>query len=156
MKKYLIILLCIFLGGSCQRDDICPDATQTTPNLVISFRDIENPALNKAVTNFNVREESKPDFYFDEPVTDTVAVIPLRNDQNFTNYYFTINSELSANGASNPERNRDQIQFSYATDEIYVSRACNYKTEFYQLEANLISNDPNADWIEILLLKKPI
>ncbi|WP_162984873.1 DUF6452 family protein [Mesonia aquimarina] len=151
MKKYLIILLCIFLGGSCQRDDICPETTQTTPNLVISFRDIENPSIPKAVTNLNIREENKTDYFYDEPISDTIAIIPLRNNQNFTNYYFTLNSEI-VNGSGNPDRNKDQIQFSYATDEIFVSRACSYKTEFYELQGSLISDDETANWIESITI----
>lgn len=156
MKKYftITILLCSLVIASCQRDDICPESTQTTPNLVISFRDIQNPSIPKAVTNLNVREENKEEDFYDEPISDTIAIIPLRNTQNFTNYNFTLNSEI-IDGSENSERNEDQIQFSYATDEIFVSRACSYKTEFYELQANVIPEEEiNTNWIRALTVEE--
>ncbi len=42
MKKIIAMLLLITTFYSCERDDICPESTPTTPHLVISFFDVDD------------------------------------------------------------------------------------------------------------------
>ena len=44
MYRLILIVSIIFLT-SCEKDDICPESTQTTPRLVITFYDINNVPL---------------------------------------------------------------------------------------------------------------
>ena len=41
MKKFICLFLIVIF--SCEKDDICPETTQTTPRLVIEFYDLTNP-----------------------------------------------------------------------------------------------------------------
>ena len=41
MKQFIYLFLIVIL--SCEKDDICPETTQTTPRLVIEFYDLTNP-----------------------------------------------------------------------------------------------------------------
>ena len=67
MKKYLLLSLFVALicTSSCQRDDICPESTQTTPKLVIEFFDIDFPEQSKSVPRLNVIAEGESEFYFE-------------------------------------------------------------------------------------------
>ena len=39
---------------SCESDDICPESSQKTPRLIITFYDISNPELRKDVENLAI------------------------------------------------------------------------------------------------------
>ena len=41
MKKFIYLLLIVLF--SCEKDDICPGTTLTTPRLVIEFYDLTSP-----------------------------------------------------------------------------------------------------------------
>ena len=41
MKQFVYLFLIVLF--SCEKDDICPDTTQTTPRLVIEFYDLTAP-----------------------------------------------------------------------------------------------------------------
>ena len=43
MNKYLVLFLIILTTYNCESDDICPESTLTTPRLIVTFYDEENP-----------------------------------------------------------------------------------------------------------------
>lgn len=47
-----IIALVIGITISCERDDICPESTSTTPRLIIDLLDSENPENKKKYFQF--------------------------------------------------------------------------------------------------------
>lgn len=56
MKKRIlvvVVLLSVFFSG-CEKDDICDAATITTPRLVLTFYDINNPSVVKNVSQLKV------------------------------------------------------------------------------------------------------
>lgn len=155
-NTYLILIVGFLILSGCQKDDICPESTITTPHLVIKFLDIENPLNTKAVTNLQVREENLMQDYFETPVSDTLIKIPLRTTENFTNYIFTLNAPLDSDaeiGADDPLPNEDQLHFTYGTLVEYVGRACGYKTEFVGFDANRVNE--NANWIQSIEVIQP-
>src|SRR6056297_1184608 len=82
-------LLLLFQG--CQRDDICPEATQTTPLLVLRFYDAEERDSPARPTNLSIRStvnDSIKTLY--QRINQDSIGIPLRTDQNSTIYTFTI------------------------------------------------------------------
>ncbi len=129
MKKYKIILALVLIASlnfGCEKDDICAEDI-TTPRLVITFINITDRTSLKPVNNLEVRGVG---------LTDSLAVfnnvstisIPLKTGADFTEYSF----ELFSN---NPEiANTDFIRFNYTRDEVFVSRACGYKTLFTTAE----------------------
>ena len=48
-KHYLIFSLIALLFISCEKDDVCPATTQTTPRVIIEFYDIAAPDEIKAI-----------------------------------------------------------------------------------------------------------
>ncbi|RZJ68389.1 MAG: hypothetical protein EOO45_14835 [Flavobacterium sp.] len=145
MKKILIIAIAMLSIGyafwSCEKDDICPEGTPTTPRLVLKFFNAENQTVVRTVTNLSVKATG-----MEEPiewalntfvVSDTIVRLPLRVDTNTTSYELTINSTGEA-----PARNTDIITFNYTTNEVYLSRACGYKTQFL-LDPNVPVTAPN-------------
>ncbi|MCC8360216.1 DUF6452 family protein [Salinimicrobium sediminilitoris] len=133
----------LFLGGffvltlGCQRDDICPEGTETTPLLVIEFYDPLDPTRLKAVPNLTVRASGKEEILLGPETVNTIS-IPLRTNENFTEYIFTTNSNSN-------EENQDIISFTYSPDPEYLNRACGYKINYNSLDVAVNADEDN--WI---------
>ena len=136
MKKTIILLVLAlsFSFSSCEKDDICDANTPTTPRLIISFYDYTNSTLLKNVTNLKVIADGKTEgIIFNTASDDSKYLtsgnkisIPLKTTENMTSYSFIFNS-----GNANPALvNEDKIKFDYSRKEVFVSRACGYKTVF--------------------------
>ena len=133
---------------SCEKDDICIESEIGTPRIILSFYDKTNKTLKKPVENLLIKGIEREDT-LDIFSGDSIA-IPLRNNSNFSKYEFILNS-----GSENS--NNDTIQFEYSRYDLYINRACGFKS-------NYILNDPPArlfnidsPWIEqILKLKDTI
>ena len=54
MKKLFIILIASFITYNCESDDICPESTLTTPRMIITFYDVNNPEERKNVESLGV------------------------------------------------------------------------------------------------------
>lgn len=153
MKKILltsfIIIVVVALFASCERDDICAAATGTTPKLVIEFFDAENPGNSKNVRNLTVREiEKDTAILFNS--TSSIA-IPIKTDAIETSYVFNLNALADSGGLV------DTLTFSYATEELYVNRACGFKVNFldFRVESeNLEINEDN--WIRDIQSRETI
>ncbi len=138
----------IFIMISCEKDDICIESEIGTPRIILSFYDKTNKTLKKPVENLLIKGIEREDT-LDIFSGDSIA-IPLRNNSNFSKYEFILNS-----GGENS--NNDTIQFEYSRYDLYINRACGFKS-------NYILNDPPAKlfnidspWIEqILKLKDTI
>ena len=52
-SRYWIVSI-IFVLLTCESDDICPESTQTTPRIVITFYDINNPNEKKNVESLGI------------------------------------------------------------------------------------------------------
>lgn len=123
----------------CTRDDICSEDTPTTPLMVITFNDIANPTERKAVTNLTIEtQQLNATAVISAATTDSIA-IPLRNAATITNYRFIKNDESSS-------RNVDYVEFTYTTEDIYVNRACAFKSIYHDL-AMAIQNEGTANWV---------
>lgn len=135
MKKIILLVFALALSFSgCEKDDICDANTPTTPRLVISFYDFLNPSVLKNVTNLKVVGEGMTEGIVFNAATgnnqyvtngNTIS-IPLKTVGTSTSFSFTLNS-----GSTNPALvNVDNLKFNYTTQELFVSRACGYKTLF--------------------------
>ncbi len=133
----------LFLGGffvltlGCQRDDICPEGTETTPLLVIEFYDPLDPTRLKAVSNLTVRASGKEEVLLGPETVNTIS-IPLKTNENFTEYIFTTNS-------NSDEENEDIVSFTYSPDPEYLNRACGYKINYNGLDVAVNADEDN--WI---------
>ena len=127
MKKFLLLfsIICLsFTFTNCEKDDLCDAATPTTSRIVLEFFDETIPSLPKNVKNLKVYAEGRTDsigFYNGV----NIIKLPLQTTQTSTTYRFVLNS----NSASNV-KNTDFIKINYALENIFVSRACGYKSVF--------------------------
>ncbi|SCX89688.1 hypothetical protein SAMN05192588_0156 [Nonlabens sp. Hel1_33_55] len=139
----LLVIACCF--SSCEKDDLCIPEELDIPRLVIVFVDARNSLLRKPVESLQViNEEAGVAVALDGTgaltltQVDSIA-IPLRIDQNFTDFEFT----RTLNGAVNG----DPIRFEYVQEEIYLNRACGYGATFLDLTAIRPDEDPANPWI---------
>ncbi len=151
---FLGLFLLVNLG--CQRDDICPESTLTTPLLKISFFDIDDQEVPKPPVNLSVKAESV-DSNFLTRENDSEISIPLRTDVDFTTYEFILNARAASDTIS-AEGNKDVIAFTYARDQVYINRACSFKVTYVNLAADLVEENPVANnWIkEITVVQSTI
>ena len=136
-QKWLFLAGFFFLLLGCQRDDICPEGTETTPLLVIEFYDPLDPTRLKAVPNLSVRAAGKEEILLDSETVNTIS-IPLRTNENFTEYIFTTNT-------GSDEENEDIVSFTYSPDPEYLNRACGFKVNYNSLDVAVHSDENN--WI---------
>ncbi len=146
MKNYYyILLLFLTLSVGCDKDDICIE--ELTPNLIIRFYDYDNTNELKKVDLDSVyaKDMVAVDNYTSISI-DSIA-IPLDLNSDFTIYNLSSNNEVN------------QLEFTYAREEIYLSRSCGYKYNFeeftttqnsstwikdIQIITNLINNEEAA------------
>ena len=152
MKKILLILvLSLFSFSACEKDDICDANTATTPRLVIQFYDITNPTVLKNVTNLKVIAEGMSEGIVFNGNGNTVS-IPLKTTQNTSSYSFILNY------GSVSYSNEDKITFNYIRENLFVSRACGFKTIFSLDATNPYSHTdaiiPDLLWIKDIRVEK--
>jgi len=162
MKKFLNIIVAVVIAFSfsaCEKDDICASTTQTTPRLVISFFDRDNPDVEKSLSRLSAKAvgEAEPIVFFPDNLignerfqtsANTIS-LPLRLTGTETVYELTQNSDNATIA------NTDTITINYTTNQIYVSRACGYKTNFRLNGENPVTrpiNDTN-EWINNLIVE---
>ena len=123
MKKIFLLLFVISMSfSSCEKDDICDATTETTPKLIIEFYDILNPTVLKNVTNLAVKEIGSTSVLGFNSVSE--IQLPLKTNEDITKYSLIMNSTVATTA------NEDFLQFNYTRQNIFVSRACGYKTIF--------------------------
>lgn len=153
MKKLLTILFVLVLMFSfwnCERDDLCPETIPTTPKLVIEFYDFAVPLDLKSVTNLGIIE---PTFTNGLGFSGVSKIqIPLRTTQDATTLLFIQNGS-----DTDPlNDNSDEILFNYSRKEIYISRACGYRTVFNLDATTPFLQTPDSDqWIKNIVLVQP-
>jgi len=147
MGKYsfLVFIFCLFL--SCERDDICPAATPTTPLLIIEFFDVTAPDENKNVQRLSYVAEGSEDVII-AGTTDSIA-IPLDTNLNITTFTFISNTD-------NEEfTNADKVEFIYEVDEVYINRSCGFKAVYRNLSAiRQIEDPPSDNWIRSVTVEQ--
>ena len=152
MKKIsiLIILLIIVGNYSCERDDICPDGTPTTPRLLIDLYDSENPDTQKNVFDLVVIGADNDDFVPAYVFQDTDnLILPLKTTDNTTEYILV--KEATVNDAGTPDDtsddfvdgNQDRITINYSREQVFVSRACGFKTIFKNVTLTIVDDGDN-------------
>ena len=144
MKKiYLLMMVTLALSG-CEKDDICTE--ETTPRLILEFYDISNPANLKNVLNVKVKGVGQMNDLATYNGVSKIA-LPLNPTENSTKYSLIINST-----SSTVAPNEDFLEFDYTHKNVFVSRACGYKTTYTLNNPNGIlltdAATPDTFWIQ--------
>ncbi|HEY0045764.1 MAG TPA: DUF6452 family protein [Flavobacterium sp.] len=150
-KKFFLafILILAITFSSCEKDDICAETTATTPRLIVTFYDVNNPSVEKNVTSLEVTGEGMIDSL---QVFNSVSSIeiPLSIAEDSVTYIFELNS-------NNANINQDLLKLNYTRTNVYVSRACGYKTIFALDPETPFELTDNNDglWIQEVAVVQP-
>ena len=146
LKPYLVLLVASFSLLTCERDDLCPETTPTTPSLIIDFYNNNAQTSRKNATKLYVIGEDNDDV-LDGYNAETVnqVILPLSTDTDNTSFFLTRNTVLDDDGVIT-SGNTDKVTITYATEDVYVSRACGYKTIFKNVVLT-IDGGTDANWI---------
>ena len=133
MRKALALTAILIAGSiylSCEKDDICAEDTQTTAGVVVEFYNKDNTTTLRTVEDLVVIAEGMTDSLSlnddgAKILSTSKVILPLRTNQDVTAYQLIYRSR-----ATDGSRNSDLLTFNYLRNEIYVSRACGYKTTF--------------------------
>jgi hypothetical protein len=159
LKKIFYLLFCfcliILVLSGCEKDDICAEETPTTPELILRFYDLASQNDTKNVTGlfaYGLDDENNviPFNGLTIGTNDSIA-IPLRVDTNSTRFVLHKDFEIDDNGT--PDDNTDDfllgnpevINVNYEREDVYVSRACGYKTIFNNISFSVDLDGDN--WI---------
>lgn len=143
MKKIIMLLCLVMAYSGCEKDDICVD--EITPQLVVEFYDISNPTVLKNVVNLKVTADGMTDALNTFNGVSKIR-LPLKTNEDITRYRLLLNSNSST------AFNEDILEFNYTRENVYVSRACGFKTVFELNSTNgiLLSDiaTPDGLWIQ--------
>ncbi|RED43572.1 hypothetical protein DFQ10_105172 [Winogradskyella eximia] len=165
--KFLVLFIAIALIN-CERDDICPESTQTTPRLIVEFYDATDTEELLNVSRITVYGEGLLEEDDDgnpiEPIVSSDVTLLFNENANSVELPLIIGQE----GVLQPpitvrfvleeetnlriedddpltNSNKDIIEISYNTEFVYVSRACGYKSNFNSIGVSRVTDDDN--WI---------
>ena len=147
MKKIAtLLLLFVCIAFSCEKDDICPEDTPTTPSLIVEFRDFTLIDNTKSVTGLRIE-----DFYDSTHVlgdhsstSEVQMILPLKTDALETKYK-VYRDYVDTDGVITG--NPDVITITYETKEVYVSRACGYKIIFENVLLTITPETTSDNWM---------
>lgn len=146
LRKFCSVIF-ILLAVSCQKDDICPPGADITPHLIMEFYDVDDPSSLQAVEDLMVTATGKEEVYFGPETTNEIA-IPLRTDQNYTEYHLTIETEEGV-------ENTDVVRFYYTPSTLYLNRACGFKVNYLDLKVE-IQEEAGENWISSITVIQKI
>ncbi len=149
LKRIILPILIIFVFKGCTKDDICPTDTATTAKLVITFNDIANPSNTKNVNVLSVQTDYENSVDVISLENTNEIAIPLSTTSDTTKYKFIRTTYRTSDTLINV----DKIMFIYQRQNIYVSRACGFKTEFNNLDPNL-ENEGTENWIKQVIVNR--
>lgn len=148
----------LFSVISCERDDICAEATATTPHLIIRFYNIDSRSELKAVRHMTVSQVDNAKAIINDKTTDTI-ILPLKMDNlnglNTTRFELRKDVDYDTDDKPTTQSNPDIIEVSYTPELIYVSRACGYKSIYNDVTAGL-NNDTDTWIIDIDVINSTI
>ncbi|WP_431136634.1 DUF6452 family protein [Psychroserpens mesophilus] len=145
---YFLIILFAISTISCERDDICPEDVPTTPRLIVEFYDLLDQETIKNVPNLRVQgvDNDNPLSSFSGTSDVNKVELPLKTDENSTQFRFIKDYAIDDDG--NVTGNEDIITINYIPENIYVSRACGYKTIYKAVSIQFDTDDMNP-WIAL-------
>ncbi|WP_299228783.1 DUF6452 family protein [uncultured Psychroserpens sp.] len=155
LKKLSLFFLSACILWTCERDDICAESTATTPRLVLEFFDISNQTESKNVPNLRVQGVGNNFPLADVNIETTNRVLlPLKTNENSTSFLFHRDYGIDDNGTPDDTTddtitgNEDVITVTYTREDVYVSRACGYKTIFRNVAITI--EDDGDRWISLI------
>lgn len=152
MKKLVSLLLVFTFGlSSCEKDDICDANTPTTPRMVITFYDNNDPSVQRKISNLTAVGEGMDVATGLSFAGVSTISLPLKVNDTITTYKLTYNAASTVPA----DRNADVLTINYTTQNVYVSRACGFKTIFNVKSVNRTDPDGDTVWMSTVQLINP-
>ena len=152
--KLIILTMSFLIIISCEKDDICPDSTQTTPQLVVTFYDALDPQQSKIVESLAVYAIKDSELILIENInginTDSIA-IPLRNDIGASNFRFIRNYSVENDIIFG---DFSHIYIDYEMTDVFISRACGFITNYSLL--SILNDNYAGTWITESEIVNPV
>ena len=150
IKKLLVVIVLVFAFKGCTRDDICPEGTATTPNLIVVFKSAAIPTDNKKVVGLSVETDYENSvLVIGRTETDSIA-LPLNTNSDTTKYRF-IRTTITE---TDTIVNIDKVMFLYQRQDLYVTRACGFKAVFNELDSKLEEEPGLGNWIKSVITER--
>ncbi len=141
---------------NCESDDICPESTLTTPRMIITFYDVNNPEERKNVESLGVYIIKNSEFTLINEInginTDSIA-IPLRDDESVSNFKlckdFSEDITVITSGLPN------HLHVDYEINERFISRACGFINNYnlsLALPYDPINTTSPTNWISDVII----
>ncbi|WP_055445625.1 DUF6452 family protein [Lacinutrix mariniflava] len=145
-KTATLLLLFVCIAFSCEKDDICPEDTPTTPSLIVEFRDFTLIDNTKSVTGLRIEDfvDSTHVLGDHSSTSEVQMILPLKTDALETKYK-VYRDYVDTDGVITG--NPDVITITYETKEVYVSRACGYKIIFENVLLTITPETTSDNWM---------
>ena len=161
MIKYFFLFFTITTLYNCESDDICPESTLTTPRLVVTFYDVDNPELKKNIESLGVYIVKNSELILLSEInginTDSIA-IPLRDDESVSNFKFC--KDFSEDSTVIPSGLPNHVYLNYEINENFISRACGFINNYnlsVALPYNPLDAPGNQNWIsDVIILNNSV
>ena len=153
MKKLIIATIAFLITFSlwnCEKDDICEKGTPTTPRMIVEFYDNLNPISKKNVTNLGIVANGMTTGILYNGVSK--ITVPLQTNTDITKYSFIYDSQ----NTNVSLQNEDKITINYTRNDVFISRACGYKTLFTLLDNpnGIVKTIDTDNWIKEIVIQK--
>lgn len=140
IKRILFIIALVGTLNGCTRDDICSETTLTTPLLIITFKDINDPTVAKSASNLTIATLDDPAIAVIQSTTTDSIAIPLRTTADLTEFNFILDD------TDGQTPNVDVVRFNYVRENVYVNRACAFKVIYNNFNPDVVS-EGSENWI---------
>lgn len=123
--KFYILSFLTLTFVACEKNDLCDGADVQTPRLHIALRnqfDVEAPKVAPYITAYIPGYQDTLKF-----VSKTDLLLPLESQLSQTKWVLTL---YNSNQADRTIVGVDSLTFLYIPENIYISRACGFKTNY--------------------------
>ena len=143
--KYSLASLFIFFFLNCEKDDICIQDIQETPDLILLMLDSEDNNTRKSPLGFRIRAIGTENI-LTQSNGDSIP-LPLNSQEKVTQFEFILNE-------GNDNENIDTLQINYQRIDQFINRACGYRANFILQQPSITLLNPGNDWIKGYIILK--
>tara|TARA_Y100000385_G_C12772923_1_gene500106 strand:- start:55 stop:549 length:495 start_codon:yes stop_codon:yes gene_type:complete len=143
--KYSLASLFIFFFLNCEKDDICIQDIQETPDLILLMLDSEDNNTRKSPLGFRIRAIGTENI-LTQSNGDSIP-LPLNTQEKVTQFEFILNE-------GNDNENIDTLQINYQRIDQFINRACGYRANFILQQPSITLLNPCNDWIKGYIILK--
>ena len=143
--KYSLASLFIFFFLNCEKDDICIQDIQETPDLILLMLDSEDNNTRQSPLGFRIRAIGTENIL--PQSNDDSIPLHLNTQEKVTQFEFILNE-------GNDNQNIDTLQINYQRIDQYINRACGYRANFILQQPSITLLNPGNDWIKGYIILK--